>query len=365
MKLSKGETVNYTELYSLNNSGKAKVIKESGTGQLFVKKDLKVYDKSVYEFLTREKPAGIPRIYEYHESEEGLTVIEEYINGRTLKSLIEEKGPLPYEFGITIVKSIAEILSPLHNNVPPIVHRDIKPSNILLTDQGFVYLLDFNAATQYTESKDMDTVLIGTTGYAAPEQYGFKASDPRADIFALGRTAQDIFTGERTSPETYNGPIPEIIKKCLQMDPDNRYKNAEELLFELNKSTKDNLISHLPFSKTCSEIYSKTWLPPGFRTKKPWKIIIAILYYFFWAFSLYTSLSDSEPSKWLSSIVVVLFIFAETFFFMNYKGIHQALPLTNSDSIIKVILGLLLYGFFIYAITVLVYNLVSNVIGLG
>ena len=70
--------------------------------------------------------------------------------------------------------------------IAPIIHRDIKPSNIMITEQNHVVLLDFNAAKLYTNASTNDTVLLGTKGYAAPEQYGFGSSSPQTDIYAIG-----------------------------------------------------------------------------------------------------------------------------------------------------------------------------------
>ncbi|MBP3816180.1 MAG: serine/threonine protein kinase [Firmicutes bacterium] len=350
----------YIELYSLNSQGTVSLIREKEGGELFVRKEISVFDRSVYDYLMREKPNGIPRIVSCEESENGLIVVEEYVNGRTLQSIIEERGPLEYETALGYLKDICRILLPLHKNNPPIVHRDIKPSNILITGQGTVYLLDFNAATKYTNAKDMDTVLIGTTGYAAPEQYGFKASDPRTDIFALGRTAEEMFTGEKAAPENYVGPLSEIIKKCLKLDPENRYLDANDLLESLEKASDNPLLS-----KSIKQIHRESLLPPGFRTHTPWKMIVSGLYYAFWLFALYSSMSGHDPKEWFGDIIVVLFVFVTTFFFANYRGIHQSLPLTRSDKLPIKVTGLALYFIVIYIILLVLYQIIQTFTGLA
>lgn len=74
---------------------------------------------------------------------------------------------------------LCNILNALHSMTPPIIHRDIKPSNIIITSYNYAMLLDFNAAKQFSGQNESDTVLIGTPGYAAPEQYGFGSSSPK------------------------------------------------------------------------------------------------------------------------------------------------------------------------------------------
>ncbi|MCI6594068.1 MAG: hypothetical protein MSJ87_02280 [Firmicutes bacterium] len=78
---------------------------------------------------------------------------------------------------------------------PPIVHRDIKPSNIILTEDGRIVLIDLNAARLDDKNRSHDTQLIGTAGFAAPEQYGFAASSPRADLYAAGILMRVLLTG--------------------------------------------------------------------------------------------------------------------------------------------------------------------------
>lgn len=87
---------------------------------------------------------------------------------------------------------LCEILEKLHSANPPIVHRDIKPSNIIITNYDHVILLDFNAAKYFTDPNTSDTILLGTKGYAAPEQYGFGSSTPQTDIYAVGILLKEL-----------------------------------------------------------------------------------------------------------------------------------------------------------------------------
>ena len=364
----------YDELYTLNNTGTVTLVKDKTTGELFVRKLLKVYDLSIYDFLTKTKPPGIPLVRSFDETPDGLLVVEEYVNGRTLANIIEDEGPPDFDVAIDYLIRLCQILEPLHSNTPPIVHRDIKPSNILITNQDEVYLLDFNAATRFNDDKDRDTVLIGTTGYAAPEQYGFKASDPSADVYALGRTAQELFTGEKSFPESYDGPLSEIIKKCLELSPSDRFHDASDLLRAIRKQTRKprflrSSLGSVSSQPAIKKVHAASWLPPGYRTRTPWKMLLATLYYLLWIFAIISSAerrgASNTPVDIFGDVVVVLYIILETFFFLDYKGIKSKLPLTRSPELLSRVIGHVLYFFLIYAFTVLLYNFVKLSVTIG
>ena len=109
------------------------------------------------------------------------------------------------------------------------VHRDIKPENIMITNNGTVKLIDFNASRIYDKNKSSDTISLGTIGYASPEQLGINQSDARTDIYALGVLMNVMLTGKPPEIKLYNGKLKKVIVKCTQTIPDNRYKNVKEL----------------------------------------------------------------------------------------------------------------------------------------
>ena len=88
------------------------------------------------------------------------------------------------------MEELCEVLVFLHGY--GIIHRDIKPSNLLLAPDGHIRLIDFDAAREGKPSADNDTRLLGTRGYAPPEQYGFAQTDSRADIYAAGVTMKQL-----------------------------------------------------------------------------------------------------------------------------------------------------------------------------
>src|SRR5699024_9218725 len=140
------------------------------------------------------------------------------------------------------------------------VHRDIKPSNLILTSDDTLFLIDFNSAKESEENKSKDTILIGTEGYAAPEQYGFSVSKPTTDIYAIGILLNELLTSYLPDQVEYKGYLQPIIKKCRQMDPIHRYQTVDQLQQALPTVKKKQL---------------QSWLPPGFRNNILWVKIMA------------------------------------------------------------------------------------------
>lgn len=168
----------------------------------------------------------LPQIYEVTKTEECIIVLEEFIKGVTvadilLNGLFNERGVKK------IIRDLCDALTVIHSY--GIIHRDIKPENVMITDEGSVKLIDFDAARLFKNGQSKDTKIIGTTGYAAPEQFGLAQSDERTDIFAVGVLMNVMLTGEHPSPKIYKGKLSKTIEKCIQIDPKKRYRNAEEL----------------------------------------------------------------------------------------------------------------------------------------
>lgn len=199
------------------------------TGNLFVRKDLKEYNAEVFRYLQNHPQEGIPQIHELFVSDRFLTVIEDYIEGETLQELLEEQLFSENE-AIEIMHRIGRIVAGLHHSEPPIIHRDIKPANIIRRPDGEIFLLDINAAKWYRPDESQDTKLLGTQGFAAPEQYGFSASSPQTDIYALGVLLNVMLTGELPNRQMAEGISGAVVAKCTQMAPEERYRDVEELL---------------------------------------------------------------------------------------------------------------------------------------
>ena len=167
------------------------LVQDPDTGKIYVKKVLDVYNPEVYEFLLQHPVAGTPGIIACSEEAGRMVLIEEYISGSSLQEKIEGNALSEADI-LRYMLDLCDILEKLHTGEQVIIHRDIKPSNIIITTYNRAVLLDFNAAKFYSPESAEDTVLLGTKGYAAPEQYGFGSSSPQTDIYALGMTLQKM-----------------------------------------------------------------------------------------------------------------------------------------------------------------------------
>jgi len=139
-------------------------------------------------------------------------IVEEFIQGEHLQTLTEPQA-------WTILLQMCDGLKELHEQ--GIIHRDIKPSNLILQGER-IRLIDFDAARIFKADKDADTNRLGTKGYAPPEQYGGQ-TDNRSDIYALGVTIK-ILLGEHCG-----GRLKNILDKCTEYDPVNRFQDVDEL----------------------------------------------------------------------------------------------------------------------------------------
>ncbi|OPX51276.1 Stk1 family PASTA domain-containing Ser/Thr kinase [Clostridium thermobutyricum] len=184
-------------------------------------------------------------------------IVMEYVNGKTLKELVEEYGKLNYDRAVTISLQIANALECAHKN--GIVHRDIKPQNILVTEEGIAKVTDFGIAKSTDSGTLTNTsTILGSAHYFSPEQAKGAMVDFRSDIYSLGIVMYEMVTGDvpfdgespvtialkhiqenPINPRIINPKIPdrysEIILKCMEKDVNDRYSNVKELIEDLKK----------------------------------------------------------------------------------------------------------------------------------
>ncbi|MBS7526924.1 protein kinase [Fusibacter paucivorans] len=186
-----------------------------------------IYQAKEYEFLSKLDHPGIPKIIDIETDHDRTIIIEEFINGKTLNTYISEDEHFTEKKLLDLFLKTCRVLSYIHAQIPAIIHKDIKPENIMVNDNGDVKLIDFGSARQFNENKSSDTMLLGTHGYAAPEQYGFKQTDQRTDIYSLGITMNEVIN---QSQMTVGKPLKKIILKCIEVDPDQRFQSVDEII---------------------------------------------------------------------------------------------------------------------------------------
>lgn len=187
----------------------------------------------VYQALQTIAHPNIPIVYEVAQDGSHVVVLEEFIDGATIAEVLKTQTYAEAE-AVKIVAELCGALAALHSL--GIIHRDIKPENVMLDRNGTVKLIDYGAARFYKSYQVNDTVILGTTGFAAPEQFGIAQSDNRTDIFSLGILLNVMLTGEHPSRHLYQGKrLARIIQKCTQIAPDKRYPNVQKLKKELGR----------------------------------------------------------------------------------------------------------------------------------
>ncbi|MCD7762100.1 MAG: protein kinase [Lachnospiraceae bacterium] len=166
--------------------------------------------------------------------------IRTYIEGKTLEELCEtnyEKPGIPVMQTLDYMISLADLLRFLHSMTPPMIHRDIKPQNIIVDTEGRCHYIDLGISRFYHPGKRSDTFVMGTQLTAPPEQFGYKQSDVRSDLYSLGLTFFYCLTGEYTPTDEMLAEIDEsaaaIIRRATMFDPDRRYQSADEFLADL------------------------------------------------------------------------------------------------------------------------------------
>lgn len=205
-------------LATLKESEKSMVylVLDTETKTMMVEKHLKG-EQAVYARLRDLYHPYLPQIYDVQFGD-GMTIVhEEYILGETLESVQVNERQLTHW-----LLELSDVVGFLHNN--GILHRDIKPSNLLIGEDGHIRLIDFDAAREGKDGADSDTRLLGTRGYAPPEQYGFSQTDGRADIYAMGVTFRGLL-----GPTARKRRWKRILRRCTALDPKDRFRTASQI----------------------------------------------------------------------------------------------------------------------------------------
>ena len=197
--------------------------RDSGTRYIF----RHFYGSSeVYRKLLSVSCPNLPKIMEVGEKDGRTVLLEEYVMGDTLGEILPG-GLLTNAEAKKICRQLCSALWVLHSM--GVVHRDVKPDNVMIRGKEAV-LIDFDASRIYKNANQEDTQILGTTGFAAPEQYGLSQSDGRADIYALGVLLNIMLTGEHPSRKLATGRMGRIVQRCTMVNPEKRYRNILHLM---------------------------------------------------------------------------------------------------------------------------------------
>lgn len=225
----------YHTITTIKSTEKSQVFLASMEGQQepVIIKRMNAANPDVYKVLSEMNNEHIPRILACEWQEKELVFAEEYVDGETLEYYLKE-NLLTEVQKLGIALQLCEAVEVLHNCAPQMIHRDIKPSNVLITEDGVLKLIDFDAARQYKEmSEESDTRILGTADYAAPEQFGYKQTDVQSDIYSMGIVFEMLhYHGEGLAALSWK----RMLEICTNFDPRKRYKSVDKLAKAIHRT---------------------------------------------------------------------------------------------------------------------------------
>ena len=267
--LSKGQKINdrYEIIKTIGEGGMANVylandtILERNVAIKVLRGDLSNDEKFIRRFkrealsVSNLSHPNIVEVYDVGEEDGNYYIVMEYIEGKTLKQLLQKRGALTLTEVLDIMSQLTDGLAHAHEAY--IIHRDIKPQNIMIEDNGLVKITDFGIATAINSTQLTQTnSVMGSVHYLPPEQANGKGATIKSDIYSLGILMYELLTGsvpfkgdtaveialkhmkeKMPSVRKQNPTIPQsvenIILKATAKNPKNRYDSVREMYADL------------------------------------------------------------------------------------------------------------------------------------
>jgi serine/threonine protein kinase len=206
---------------------------------------------------------NLPRIYEQFVDSGRSYLVMDFIDGETLEERLKRLGgqKLPVDLVLDIAIQLCSVLDYLHSRPDPIIFRDLKPANVMIDVSNHVYLIDFGIARHFKPGQAKDTTALGSSGYAAPEQYGRTQSTARTDIYALGATLHQLLTGDDPAASPFHFSqldfseqvtlkgFDTLVMSMLSVEVERRPASAAFVKQELQRISTQYIVSHAQSSK--------------------------------------------------------------------------------------------------------------------
>ena len=187
--------------------------------------------------LARLSHPNLPVFNEFFNEGSRYFLVMEYVEGQTLEELLETKGSFPERRVLNWARQLCEVLEYLHGQHPSIIFRDMKPGNIMLMKGGRIKLIDFGIARFFRNRSSQDTQLLGTPGFAPPEQYGKAQTDERSDIYSLAMTIYQLMTNKlsekgfglknlQASDPQISPVVARALERATSLSPEDRYQDV-------------------------------------------------------------------------------------------------------------------------------------------
>ena len=246
------------------------LVRNNFTGQLMIRRISPSEDYPVLRTLCGIRHRNLMELYDVIWQDGVCISLCEFINGTSPATQVESYQLYDVKSAKRILCQICDGLTELHKH--GIVHRDIKPENIMITNDGTVKIIDYSISRLIKPDKRKDTTVLGTAGYASPEQFGFAQTSGKADIYACGVLLNYLLTGKLPNEELHQGVLKTVIEQCIEIDENKRFQSADEL--------KKVLLGQKINKR-------RTFQPlPGFRSKHVFPKIITVIFYIAWLFML-------------------------------------------------------------------------------
>lgn len=198
------------------------------------------------EILAGLDHRNLPKVYDFFPDSGKHYLVMDFVDGSDLRWILDsEDDQLDLQCVVNYVAQLCDVLEYLHDQSPPVIFRDLKPSNVILSSSGVIKLIDFGIARLFEKRKAKDTQVMGTPGYAAPEQYGQAQTDPRSDIYSLGVVFHELLTRHDPSENPFrlpavdslNNSVPihyaRIVERATDLNPSNRYQSVRDFRMSL------------------------------------------------------------------------------------------------------------------------------------
>ena len=272
----------------IENLSKTSLLAEKD-GIKYVLKMMLPEERAIYETISDIRNENLAGVFGTLLLDGVNYAVVEYVEGLSVEEHILKYGKPDNAFIKRIIIEVCNGLSALHKN--NIVHRDITPANVIIDINGNAKIIDYGISRITDFDKTKDTQVLGTVGYAAPEQFGFTQTTAKADIYAVGVLINYLAEGALPNEKLTEGPFKKTVLKCTQMEQNKRYNSVEEIESAMSKSLKiKNFFNSIP----------------GFSGPKPLKFIAAFFY---------ISVVFSSVSPFFMSDVVHPFEYVFTFIF--------------------------------------------------
>lgn len=192
--------------------------------------------RAVWAALAECESRYLPKVWATYEMPERFAVVLDFVAGETLESHVSKRGVLGEREACDLIGNICEAAGELHRH--GVIHRDISPVNIIVSADG-AHVIDLGISRIGGKGVTRDTAPFGTTGFAAPEQYGFSETDARSDVYSIGKVLGYMLTGISPKDGGFDAAIADdarlsdamrdIVWKACAFEPSARFQTAEEM----------------------------------------------------------------------------------------------------------------------------------------